>query len=222
MNLYFLVEGKRTEMAAYPAFLSVFAPNLTQVFHPYEAYYNNFYIVSGFGYPNILGRIVSSVKDVNHYTMYDYLVICLDADEEPIEDRIGRIEEYLRGNDIWPKYAKIKIIIQKKCIESWFLGNPIKDFNPTGAGIEQFIDYYNVLVMDPERMDKPSSYRGSVGDFHYEYLSRLTQARGKVYTKRNPGSVLSRQYLLKMADRTRITNQMKTFDHLLDFCSALI
>ena len=46
MNLYFLVEGRRTEKKVYPKWLSVLLPQINEVKFPHEITQNNFYIFS--------------------------------------------------------------------------------------------------------------------------------------------------------------------------------
>ena len=54
MNLYFLVEGKRTENKVYPAWLKHLLPELQQVKNFDEVDKNNFYLFSANGYPSII------------------------------------------------------------------------------------------------------------------------------------------------------------------------
>ena len=57
MNLYFLVEGAKTEMKVYPKWLSHLIPELTQVASLSDVNDNNFYMLSGGGVPQIYTQL---------------------------------------------------------------------------------------------------------------------------------------------------------------------
>lgn len=221
MNLYILVEGKRTEMAVYPAYLSHLLPELTRVARPFEAGKNSYYIVSGFGYPNILGHIENCVRDMNRYPVFDYLVVCLDTDEASVANRIREIEKLLNKRELWPDTGEIKIISQKKCIETWFLGSALHKEYAQNKAVAPLIREYDILHKDPEKMGRPPHYPGSVGDYHCHYLIRLCEAAGKAYTKRNPYVVCSRLFLDTLIDRVQHTPHLKTFRNFLVFCEKI-
>lgn len=83
MNIYLLVEGEETELQVYSFMLKYFNSNLSQVSKLSAISNNNFFILSGFGYPSILKRIENSFKDVNQNGKIDYLLICLDTEGAP-------------------------------------------------------------------------------------------------------------------------------------------
>ncbi|MGI6030343.1 MAG: hypothetical protein ACOX7F_02430 [Eubacteriales bacterium] len=221
MNLYMLVEGRRTEVAVYPAWLQHELPFLRQVDYPFQARQNCFYVVSGFGYPNLLHHIANCVREVNRYKQYDYLVICLDSDNLEVRDRIIEIENLLDKEHLWPKRAQIRVLVQKKCIETWFLGNrALQQVEPT-AQLLPYWNAYNVFERDPERMEKPIHYRGSIGDFHCHYLIHLLEAHGIRYSKRQPGAVCTPEYIEQLRLRTRETRHLRTLRNFFDFCDQL-
>jgi len=47
MNIYFLVEGRRTEKKVYPRWLSYLLPELKEVTDPFEIGFNNYYVFNG-------------------------------------------------------------------------------------------------------------------------------------------------------------------------------
>ncbi len=51
MNLYFLVEGKRTEPKIYPSWFEYLLPNYNKIQNPGKVSNNNYYLISGLGYP---------------------------------------------------------------------------------------------------------------------------------------------------------------------------
>lgn len=221
MNLYILVEGRRTEMAVYPAYLRHIVPKLTRVDRPFDARENNYYIVSGFGYPNLLGHIENCIRDINKYNNYDYLMICLDADKCSIRRRVKEVTAYLSHKKLWPANTKIKIIIQKKCIETWFLASDLNEPYKSADILSDYIGYYDVFEKDPEQMREPPTYHGSVGDYHYDYLTKLIFAGGDYYTKRNPYVVCKEGYIESLIRRTKETPHLNTFSYFLRFCERL-
>ncbi|MFN5892544.1 MAG: hypothetical protein ACK45Z_07910, partial [Dolichospermum sp.] len=92
MNIYFLVEGRRTEKKIYPAWLQYLIPQLQKVEYYDQVQENNYYLISGKGYPSILGdHLENALEKIQEKNNYDYLVLCVDADEELVEDRIDYI-----------------------------------------------------------------------------------------------------------------------------------
>lgn len=221
MNIYMLVEGRRTEMAVYPAWMSYLLPFLQQVKFPYEARRDHLYVVSGFGYPNLLHHIANCVREVNRYHRFDYLVICLDSDDTNVKDRILEIEHILNKEELWPQRAQIKVLVQKKCIETWFLGSDLNLQGEMTQKLIPYMDHYNVFKQDPQNMEKPEGYRGSVGDFHFHYLCRLLEANGGFYSKRRPERVCSPDYIESLRRRVYGTDHLSTLHNFFEFCAML-
>lgn len=95
MNLYFLVEGRRTEMRLYPRWLSRLLPHFTRVDYPDMVTKNNYFLISGDGYPRLLDvALQNAVRDVNAAQNYDYLILCLDADEATVAERTAEVESH--------------------------------------------------------------------------------------------------------------------------------
>lgn len=89
MNLYFLVEGKRTEKKVYPAWLAHLVPKLRRVESPDELDDCCYVIFSGEGYPSLLDvHLGNAIKDYNTSGRFDRLVVCLDVDESTAGDRV--------------------------------------------------------------------------------------------------------------------------------------
>lgn len=221
MNLYMLVEGRRTEIAVYPAWLTYRLPFLRQVEFPFQARQNNFYVVSGFGYPNLLHHIANCVREVNRYKQYDYLIICLDSDDLQVRDRILEIERLLNKEKLWPNRAQIKVIVQKKCIETWFLGSRLLEDAPDTPSLLPYRQAYDPFTQDPEQMEKPEGYRGSIGDFHCHYLMHLLEAKGLRYAKRRPEAVCTPEYIESLIERVHTTRHLKTLRNFWNLCDML-
>lgn len=87
MNLYFLVEGKRTEPILYPKWITYTFPHLTLVRKIEEVISDSMFLFAAHGYPKILQLLGQALTDIsNHYVknhiIIDHFFICLDADEE--------------------------------------------------------------------------------------------------------------------------------------------
>ncbi len=83
MNLYFLLEGKRTEPQLYRRWLRHALPDLHEVRHVGELTDGGFMLRSAGGYPQILERIRESVADIESsgVPLHQFFV-CLDAEED--------------------------------------------------------------------------------------------------------------------------------------------
>jgi hypothetical protein len=154
MNLYFLLEGRRTEFQVYPEWLRFLLPDLRRIYRPAAAEKNNYYMISGMGYPSLLNYLKTSADEVNEIGKYDYLVICVDAEEETIAHRVWEIWNFVEKNNVKIS-CKLKILVQNHCIETWFLGNRhIFTRNPNSKILSEYIKYYNVEHQDPEKNEE--------------------------------------------------------------------
>lgn len=221
MNIYILVEGK-TEKHVYPAWLSHLVPHLSKVDHHSEVVKNNFYLFSAQGYPSILDDLLNAVKDINELGTYDYLVVALDADEVEVETRIREVQEAI--DDLEVK-AELKVVVQNRCMESWFLGNrKIFKSNPEAkSSFKEFMEHYDVSREDPELMDKPGHFEESTSIYHEKYLKKMFEARaeGLRYSKNRPGPVCEPTYIEQLLRRISETGHLSTLDNFFSFCQTL-
>ena len=97
MNLYFLVEGRSTEKKVYPKFINHFiGSDLKRVNQFDEVEKNNYFLISGNGYPRILSDVLkNSIQDINSVGTYNYLIICIDTDDNDFEERQQEVNKYL-------------------------------------------------------------------------------------------------------------------------------
>ena len=149
MNVYIVVEGEKTEMTVYPEWLSIIAPNMHRIDDARNLTYDSYYIFCGFGIPNIYKHIVNSVKDINDInskggSTYDYLIVCIDTENETRATIEKELNKYLKGGKVSPQGFEIIIFEQKVCMETWFLGNRrlFKD-NPSARNM---IDYLIIIM----------------------------------------------------------------------------
>lgn len=221
MNIYFLVEGRRTEKKVYPKWFSHLVPDLTRVNRYDEVNDGNYYLFSAEGYPSILKFIKPAVQEISDCGKYTHLAICLDADEVTVEERK---KEVLRRfeNDSLNMAAELVIIIQNRCFETWFLGNR-KAFprNPQDETFRSFCEFYDVSKKDPELMP---AYPGfdSVSRFHEAYLKRMLNEKGVRYTKKNPGNVGEPTYVDALKKRVDLRpGDLQTLREFFSFCTRL-
>ncbi len=228
MNLYFLVEGRSTEKKLYPKWLGHLLPSLEQVPSPSEAQANNYFLISGGGYPQILGdKLVNSLLDVAAAGAYDYFVVVLDAEEvtpaERIEEVRTKVDQSLAENGISLGTCKLMVIVQNRCIETWLLGNRrVFRRNPNSSELRRYVDFYNVHDDDPELMDKPPGTEGTMAAFHYEYLRLVLRERNTPYTKKTPGDACKSHYVDQLQQRIRDTpDHLRTLQVFFDFCREI-
>jgi hypothetical protein len=222
MNIYFLVEGQSSEPDVYPVWLSYLVPELKRVDHFDEVEQNNYYLFSSYGIPYIEKDIINAVEDINALQKYHYLVICIDADAATVSQRKAKVFKLLEESKINLVGTSLKIIVQNRCIETWFLGNrkvytrnPQKDTN-----FIKYSRYYNVSENDPERMDKPDAYQHSIARFHLAYLKAMFNERGRMtYSKSNSKEVQKESYFNELQNRVKDEpSHLSSFAEFLDFC----
>lgn len=220
MNIYFLVEGRRTETKVYPKWLEYLLPNLIEVDDPFVICSNNYYIFSGKGFPALLdNHLVKAIEDVNQIGKFDFLVICVDSEESSIPDRKKYVSNFLRCNKLKLNgKTKFVIIVQNKCIESWFLGNRrVYSKHPQSSDLRKYNNFYNVQKNDPELMTAMEGFNTSA-QFHETYLKEMLLEKNIKYSKRNPNEVIKHYYLEELINRNNETNHLLSFKDFLDFC----
>ena len=215
MNIYFLVEGRRTEMKVYPKWLSYLVPNLKRVNAHQNVESNNYYIFSGNGFPSLLdNHLRNCIEDINSTKKYDYFVICLDADEQNIQQCKQEVLEFMTIEKLaLNNNVQFEIIVQNKCLETWFLGNPkIFKKNPNNDFLKECVAFYNVKYNNPELMGKISNFEGSTSIFHSSYLQQLLSERNIRYSKNNPQGVLEEYFLQNLINRNQKTGHIQSFE----------
>jgi hypothetical protein len=253
MNFYFVFEGK-TEPIVYKSWLSVLLPHLTEVDGFDKVRQNNYHYESDMGVPDCYNVVANAVQEINEHPQYDYLVLIIDADrstvEEKIEEAYAKINEKLLDKSkkhtykSLPHNCKLEIIVQKVCIETWFLGNQ-KFFvrHPQNELLKQYVDYFDVSINNPE--DLANEFIQEKGHyifgystkalFHEGYLreifkehnlhrtSRTTPPSEHLsYNKRRPIEVHKPHYLEQLQLRVdKKPYQLLSFQNLLNFCQKI-
>lgn len=227
MNFYIVVEGDQTEMSVYPAWLSILAPTYTRIENAWNVGENNYYIFSGGGIPSIYTHVKNAILDINSINgkggpRYDYLLVCLDTEEETREYILGQINKELQSNNVALQDADLMVFEHKVCMETWFLGNQnvFKD-NPQNAEYLEYIKYYNVGHDNPEEMGNMDENRfATTAKFHLRYLKRMLEERNMTYSKNNTIAVQQQAYLQQLISRYKITGHIATFGSWYDFVKA--
>lgn len=224
MNIYFLVEGEKTELKVYPQWLKYLVPNLSQVKYPQDAKNNNYYLVSGMGSTRILTEeLEKSVEDVNKFGNYDYLVLVIDADEMSAEEKIAEVNKFINDEKIVLNLkCLLQIIAQKYCMETWFLGN--RKVYPRNTDNVDFINHaqhYDVSQNDPEFMIKPNTFAGSTSIYHELYLRKMLAAKNIYYSKAKPKEVGEKYYLEELNKRINETPHLSSLKNFFSFCETL-
>ncbi|TVQ65137.1 MAG: hypothetical protein EA366_00320 [Spirulina sp. DLM2.Bin59] len=223
MNIYFLVEGNSTEKKIYPKWLEYLIPDLVRVQYYDQVESNNYYLISGKGYPRILyDGLENAVDKIMEIPKYDYLVICIDADEESVEARTQYAREFIRDQQINLGKTKIEIIVQNRCLETWLLGNR-RIFNsrqPLDFPLADYVNYYDVSQRDPEAMGQYDQKNHA--EFHYEYLREIFRSKNTNYSKKNPKDAQKLYYFEALQQRVEDQPQdLKSFQFFLEFCEKI-
>lgn len=252
MNIYFVFEGK-SEPIVYKSWISVLIPELKEVYTFDNVTDNNFFYQSDMGVPDCYNVMANAVQEINEHPHYDYLVLCTDADrfsaEEKEKDALLKINEKLREgkhhHKKLPENCQLVVIVQKVCIETWFLGN--KTFfvrNPTNDLLKKYVSYYDVSTEDPEEMgnefineDGTESLFGysTKALFHEGYLreifkehnqKRTTRSnppkRHLIYRKSNPQEVKDPHFLEQIENRVlHSPTHLLSFQNFISFCRSI-
>lgn len=222
MSLYILVEGRRTEKAVYPCWVN-YATGLVKKETPENPDENDFFIISGYGYPCIItNHLKNAIADVNLYA-YDNFWIVVDADDEDIDSRRRYIQENINKYKLNPN-VKVDIIIQKTCIETFGLAN--NSFFPKpeniNAELSKFKDKYDVTTQDPALLITSKSVDGiNTAGFHESYLKAIFVANGTSYTKKRPGLFKSEDFFNGIKERFQQTGHIISFSEILSAMEKL-
>ena len=223
MNVYIVVEGDKTELNVYPAWLGLLAPQLKRIDDAWEVSDNNYYIFSAGGIPSIYNHVSNAVADINDINKgnhkFDYLLVFLDTEEESRQYLEDCINEKLKKDNRVLEHTMMIIFEHKVCMETWFLGNKtVFKENPEAQEYLRFITYYNVGREDPEQMGNIDSEKfGSKAQFHHQYLRLMFRERNMCYLKSNPKDVCTENYLNKLIERYVSTGHIPTFGSWYEF-----
>lgn len=225
MNIFFLVEGNSTEKKVYPKFIEYFFEGkLMRVREFDKITTNNYFLLSGNGYPSIFTEILrNAILDINAIRNYQYLVLTVDADETSILERQQELLFYLNKfkteeGIVLHENCQIKLIVQNRCLETWFLGNKkVYKNNPSGQRFLEYQKFYNVQTSDPELMPVYPDF-DTHASFHLDYLKEMLKERNIRYTKNYPRDVAEKHYLEQLVRRGKEDEHLESFMDFFDWC----
>ena len=186
-----------------------------------DALTNNYYLISGQGYPRLLDvTLPNAVDEVIDSGVYDYLVVVLDADDVSVEERINEVMSRLENAKLGS--CELKVIVQNCCVESWLLGNRrVFQHQPQDGELSKYIRFYSVYDDEPELMGNPLN-SGSKAAFHKKYLKLMLGERNIRYTEKNPSDVGKHHYFSALQERVLDEpTHLRTLQSLFEFCDEL-
>ena len=230
MNIYIIVEGERTETIVYPAWIQLLVPKLKRIDDAWDVKGKRdcYYLFSAGGIPSIYSHVSNAVADINEINSggegkYDYLVVCIDVEEESRDYIEQRINEQLERDGRSLNDTKLVIFEHRICMESWFLGNRkvFKD-NPQNGSLSEFINFYNVKENDPELMPNiDEDTFATKAQFHYRYLKYMFQERNMRYSKNRPDEVCRPSYFSQLIERYTETSHISSFGRWWELIKSL-
>jgi hypothetical protein len=175
--------------------------------------YDNFYIISGNGYPSYRSRILAALQDIVHHGQFDEFLICVDTEDFSVADKRKEISELVAGGQ---PFKDTHIILHHCCIESWLLGHgKILKRNPHSETLRRFKAFYDVSEYDPEEMSYLPEY-DTRALFHVQYLKEMLFEQGISYSKNKPRIVQNKDYLQALVNRHEDTGHLATFGKLMN------
>jgi hypothetical protein len=218
VNIYLLVEGRNTERIVYSNWLVNSLEN-----HVIADEFDNLngrsiFCFSGEGFPSVLDRALpKAVLDIRGVGAYDALVVVFDCDDAEVEVLREHALRIIAGVGGLPPHVDLVLVIQKRCIESWLLGN--RRFIPRIAQSSDLVDckrFYDVTTNCPEEMGAPSKFSGSASAFHLHYLRAAFRERGLIYSKSRPSDAANIAYLRELRIRNR-EGDLRGMDSFFEF-----
>lgn len=220
MNFYLLVEGKKTEAKIYPAWFSYLLSSYKRIHNFNEITDNCYFLYSANGYPSIIHEhLPNAVKDMKKVSKFHALVLALDAGELGYEKRMNEVIDFAKREKLLGTSFEFYVIIQNVCIETWLLGNrKIMTRNAKSPQLKEYIQHYNVLLNDPEKMERYEGFN-TKEQFHNEYLMEVFKEKGITYNKNNPGDTKEKFYLDEIIKRIeKDKDHLTSFQKFLEFC----
>ncbi|MBD3265125.1 hypothetical protein GF373_00515 [bacterium] len=213
MNWYVVVEGD-SEKKIYKKWIPFVNPHMTYIDSLRLLTENNFYVISGGGYPNYLETIDDAIEDINSVGQFDRFIVVVDAEEMAFTEKQQELIDYLSNRNI---RAELYLIIQNFCIETWGLGNlKIAPRNPNSPTLQKYKNHYDVSVLDPEDLPKMGGLTRA--QFAYKYLKAMLKDKHNhlYYTKRNPRALMHETFLHEIKKRYLNTNHIQSFKTFLE------
>jgi hypothetical protein len=224
MNIYFLLEGRSTEKKVYGAWLQYLLPEFQRVKFYDDAQERNYFLISAHGYPSIIHEYIpDAINRIKERGQYQYLVVCLDAEEDTVESKKQEIDDFIKNSQIELGFIQLIPIVQNRCIETWFLGNR-KMFDSRQKNIDsplsEYVQYYDVSIHDPELMGNYNENYNHA-EFHETYLKEIFKAKNTFYRIKHPRDAQREYYLRELINRTHSHHHLKSLKEFIDFCQLI-
>ena len=229
MNLYFLVEGNKTEYLFYPKLIKHFLPYYSQIYSNEDFSQNNFLVFRGGGNPSVFTKMENALADILDHNKrlperkIDYFFIVIDSDKYYSYDSAHQsINSRIQKHQSTINEAKIQFvpIIQRECIESWFLGNPYIFPGTIDVELKKFVDYFDVRINDPELLRSPTKDY-THGQYVQQYLQQVGFSNGWIYTKSKIDAVSTDDCIEAILHRGESLNQLHNFVNLIDILKCI-
>ncbi|HHE65731.1 MAG TPA: hypothetical protein ENL09_06890 [Bacteroidetes bacterium] len=215
MNFYVVVEGI-SEKPIYKHWIPLVNPELSSVDSISDIDEDNFFIVSGGGYPNYFNIIENAIQDVENNPSIDRLIIGVDSEDFTKDEKERELIKFVESHKT--KSIDYKIIVQHFCVETWALGNvAIVRRNPHNSELRDFLKIHNVKDSDPENLPANPMLKLNRAQFAELYLRKLLNEkhRSLTYNKRNPRPLLHVSYFTRLQDRVESTGHISSFNDFL-------
>lgn len=226
MNIYLVVEGKKTEPKVYPAWVKFINPELVFTNRLDDVKSNGVYIFSGNGYPAYLNVIKNAAKDMTsikhentEQCLFHRLVVAVDAEETTTSEKVCEIMDSIRGVTGGAHDFDCRVIVHNFCLETWFLANNKLYVNARQTMSRDYRSHYDVASLDPEKLILPVDSRWHTrSQYAFDYLRASIADRWpkQVYSKNNPGAVLHEKYFKAVKKRFDTTEDIRSLRMLFD------
>ena len=216
MNLYIVVEGRTSEKKVYPCWIKRINPILVEITDLDDFSGNNYYLISGGGYPNYLDVIDAALEDVSAYDAIDYLVVCVDSEEMTLQEKYQEIVKHINKRIT---LDRLKIVIQHFCLATWGLSNKVvHKRNPQDPILREYIRLFDTRVRDPELLPNYQKLNFNRAQFAHDYLRRVLREKHKrlSYTKANPMIIAHETYFDRIIARYSEDKHIQSFKLFLD------
>lgn len=226
MNLFFLVEGGRTEPRVYNAWIGHTFPQLRKKY-PADGDTDCYCIFPGNGYPAYRRRLKSAFEELRDHPVFDHFFLCVDSEEMSYAQKVAEekrvMAELAKETSLFDKspQTKLHLIVQRCCIETWFLGHRgMLNETSQSPNLAEMRRFYDVREQDPELMGKPDGYV-TRANYHLKYLKEMLREQGKNYSKEHPGAVCPQEYLDALRERCITTGHLASLSALLSTWQGL-
>lgn len=210
MNIYVVVEGEG-ETQIYPDWIRKINPSLKPIDRPDAASQDNYYLISGQGYPNYLDVIRNGLADVQSYAQYDRFVVAIDSEDATAAAKYSEVDQFISGIGCRVPY---RIVVQHFCLEAWALGNKrIFHRNPSNDDLKRYIAHFDVSAQDPELLTPPPYEELNRARAAYKYLRLLLREKNPrlIYSKRNPREIGQEHFFVRIRERHEVDHHINSF-----------